>query len=80
MPAPHSHRQSSPGVTLLEASRQLQARHMAAGFYPARSANEMFYVHEMVDWYRWARLWREFVCWQGVSIVSASLQMTVAWG
>jgi hypothetical protein len=51
-PASHSSRQSSPGVTLLEASRQLQARHMAAGFYPARSANEMFYVHEMVDWYR----------------------------
>mgnify|MGYP001806781439 FL=1 len=44
---------SPPGpVTLLEASRQLQARHMAAGFYPSRGANEMFYVHEIVDWYK----------------------------
>jgi hypothetical protein len=46
--------QGSPGapLTLLEASRQLQARHMAAGFYPSRSANEMFYVHEFVEWYK----------------------------
>lgn len=45
---------SPPGspLTLLEASRQLQARHMAAGFFPSRSANEMFYVHEIVDWYK----------------------------
>jgi hypothetical protein len=46
--------QGSPGapLTLLEASRQLQARHMAAGFYPSRSVNEMFYVHEFVEWYK----------------------------
>jgi hypothetical protein len=45
-------RYSGSPPTLLEASRQLQARHMAAGFFPARSANEMFYVHEIVDWYK----------------------------